>query len=418
MGARRRHTVVLNTPKTPLLASLCACSLLALSCGSDDNTTGIGGNGNGVGGNGSIDGGSSGGNAGGGNAGGGNAGGGNAGGGGGGDGGICSATTVGTGRGAPDMLIVLDRSGSMQMNGVNRWTPSVNGIKSITASLQDRVSFGLMAFPGTGSGGGTGGGTAACDSITDFVQRLQCIIMNSGGGGGGALGGDACQAGSLNVPIAPNNAQVIAAALDAMRPNGATPTAITLKAAHEALGTGGSSSPDAPPRTPYVLLVTDGAPNCTGGSFGNGGQDPQAVTDSVAAIAAMAADGIKTYVLGYGTQNDATLKAALDQMAVAGDTGDTAHRPVEDEASLVQTFAAISGAVLSCDFKLDSAVNDKSFVLVTLDQKQLDVDTPNGWVLGADRQTVTLVGTACETIKDAGHSVSVSVQCDPVRPLF
>lgn len=397
-GHARRHTSVLTTLKKSSIVSLCAGSLFALSCGGSEETTGPGGSGlGGDGGRGSIDGGSGSGN------------------GTGND--ICMATTVGTGRGSPDMLIVLDRSGSMRMGGVNRWDPSVSGIKAITASLGDRISFGLMAFPGTGSGGGgTTGGAASCNGITDPFQYLACIAMNAGGGGGGTQGGSSCQAGSLNVPIAPNNAAVIAAALDAMRPNGATPTAVTLEAAHAELGAAGGGTPDQAGISRYVLLVTDGAPNCSGGS--NGGQDSAAVDASVAAIAAMAADGIKTYVLGYGTQNDPQLKSALDRMAVAGNTGDSMHRPVEDEASLVSTFEQISGSVISCNFKLDNTVMDPRKVKVTLDQKQLNIDTADGWVLGADFKTVTLQGKACQTIKEEGHLVNVTVQCEPVIPLF
>src|SRR4051794_8213497 len=45
----------------------------------------------------------------------------------------------------PDILIVLDRSGSMEMNG--RWDPSVKGVESITAALDSQINFGLMTFP-------------------------------------------------------------------------------------------------------------------------------------------------------------------------------------------------------------------------------------------------------------------------------
>ncbi len=49
-------------------------------------------------------------------------------------------------------------------------------------------------------------------------------------------------------------------------------------------------------------------------------------------------------MLGYDTRTDAEPSDALDQMARAGDTGDQAHRAIEDEASLVREFEDIAGA--------------------------------------------------------------------------
>jgi hypothetical protein len=324
-------------------------------------------------------------------------------------------TTVGTGRVSPDILIVLDRSGSMRMGGVDRWGPSVAGLKTITTSLQDRVSFGLMAFPGTGMGGGMSGGTNPLDclALTDPFALAECFANSIPAGIGGT-----CDAGSLNVPIVSNNAAAIAAALDAMVPNGATPTAVTLQAAHAELKKN-QAGPDETGNAKYVLLVTDGAPNCSGGNMGGGGsgQDPAAVDASVAAIDAMAKEGIKTYVMGYGTQSDAMLKAALDRMAVAGDTGDTQHHPIEDEQGLVSTFQQITGVLLSCEFVLDQAVLDQSYVKVTFDGTQINPGD-NGWALSADKRKVTLQGGACEMAKQEGHTISVTVHCDPVPPLL
>jgi von Willebrand factor type A domain len=327
--------------------------------------------------------------------------------------GVCMATTVGTGRVSPDMLIVLDRSGSMRMDGVDRWGPSVAGLKQITASLQERVSFGLMAFPGT-MADPVGGVVQIvdCTTLTDPLELVACLA-----GAIPQVSGGSCDAGVLNVPIAPRNAGAIASALDAMAPGGATPTAATLQAAQAELQKI-QSGPDNPSAAKYVLLVTDGAPNCAGG-FGGSDQDPAAVDASVAAIEAMARAGIKTFVMGYGTQNDARLKASLDRMAQAGDTGDTQHRPIEDEQSLVSTFQQITGTLLSCEFSLDQAVIDQSYVKVTFDGVQLNVgDLANGWTLSADRRKVTLQGGACARAKEDGHVIGVTVQCEPVAPLL
>jgi len=309
--------------------------------------------------------------------------------------GLCMSNTVESGRLAPDILIVLDRSLSMQAE--NRWAPSVAGVEQITADLQDRVSFGLMTFPGTSGGGG------------------------GGRGGGGNL---TCGAGTLNVPMDLNSGGAIANALRNMQPGGATPTAITLAAARDVV-TADTLDPDAKRRPKYVLLVTDGAPNCTDGMPPSGGMqtatgslEPAQVEASITEIKAMTKAGVKTFVLGYDTQTDTTLKGALDRMAQAGGTGDKEHRAVESQQTLVNELREITDVVIGCDFELDGAVSDKRYVLVKLDGKQINVDTDDGWKLSSDRRTVTVVGSACETLKKEGHRLTVSVECEQVGTVY
>lgn len=308
---------------------------------------------------------------------------------------VCEIHQIGSTRVIPEMLIVLDRSGSMRRGGVNRWDPSVSGLKAITASLQSVIEFGLMAFPGQ----------ADCSAITDPLLQAACQLLGAGNDA-------SCEAGSLDVPIALNNAGAIASALDSMAPNGATPTAATLQAAHTFFG-GNFQAPDQLSAPKYVLLVTDGAPNCSQG-FG-GGVDFQAVEQSVAEVASMTSDGIKTFVLGYDTRTDATLSAALNRMAQAGGTGDSAHRAIENEASLIAAFEEIAGAATSCEYALDDPPSDASYVLVELDGAPLTLGDPDGWSLSPDSRRVSLQGQACAAMQGLGqHSFSVSVQCAPV----
>jgi hypothetical protein len=194
-----------------------------------------------------------------------------------------------------------------------------------------------------------------------------------------------------------------------------TPTAPTLTAAHAVLGSG-LAQVDTTLSAKYVILVTDGAPNCSDGRAGGGGLggDQAAVAASVAAIAAMQMDGIKTYVLGYGTESDPVLKAALDQMAQAGGTGDSAHRPIENEASLVQEFQRILGSAVSCDYALMTAPSDPNYVLVQLDGMKLDLNSPDGFALSADRKRLTVVGAACTKLQSTSetHMLTVKIECE------
>lgn len=251
--------------------------------------------------------------------------------------------------------------------------------------------------------------------------------------------------GTVNVEIAPNNAASIASALDGLGPDGATPTRISLEAAREQLASI-VVGPDEPTRPKYVLLVTDGAPNCEDGAgaarpdtshrqallpdfaavfqciadvtaMAANAVDQAAVDGTVGAITDQVGDGVKTYVIGFSTKNVPNPAAALDPMANAGDTGDTAHRAVEDEAGLVTEFEEIAGVAVSCEFVLDEAPEDPSYVQVTLDDEQLNLNEPDGWIISEDRKKVTVQGKACQAIQDGTkQKLLVKVLCEVVVP--
>jgi len=328
------------------------------------------------------------------------------------DGTKCGGGVVRAMPNTPDMLIVLDRSGSMGgaslippgldctktdiatrlqcgLAGVDctnpqymnttvcggtmpvpsgdRWTPSVAAIKGLTSSLEDTVRFGLMAYPGEA---------------------------------------DQCAAGDMYVEPNLKTAAQIAMELDGMGPDGATPTSLTLEAANNFFA-GIVAGPDSGANAQYVLLVTDGDPNCVGDT------NMEAQEASYAAISALAAKGVKTYVIGYDSKmsNFATV---LDEMARRGNTGDTAHRAVEDQASLEKEFQEIAGSVVSCDFKLEKEPPDPTYVLVEVDGKQLNLnDKDNGWTIKG--KVVTVTGKSCETLQDGkDHTLNVEVKCEVV----
>lgn len=298
----------------------------------------------------------------------------------------CGERGIRPGRVTPDMLVVLDRSTSMDLNGVNRWDPSVSGLNAIVGDTEDSIRFGLMTYPARSrSGGGFGGGSS-------------------------------CAPGELDVPIALNNAGPIADMLDMTSPGGYTPTAATLESVHDILTVQWNDGAPVDPQ--YVLLITDGAPNCHNGSgIGGGGSglDPAAVDATVAAVEALAKAGIATYVLGYDTKNNAELSAALDRMAKAGNTGDTAHRPIEDEASLKQEFAEITGTAISCEYRLSEEATAPEYVRIAIDGRDVPQNETNGWSLSEDGTRVTLHGEPCELLKSGGvRELSVAVECEEV----
>lgn len=300
----------------------------------------------------------------------------------------CEEHVVAATLATPDMLVVLDRSGSMNPDGnddnTDRWGGSRDAVVQVTSEFDDRVRFGLMTFPGTQGGGGGWGGASQCTP------------------------------GNVDVAIDIDRGPAIADVLEDMNASGRTPTAASLEAALPVVGTA-TAGPDAAPMRKYVLLVTDGDPNCSddGGGFGNG-VDTVAREETIAAIEALTAQGVLTYVVGYQTAGS-DFESQLDLMAAAGGTGETKHRSVESGTDLTATFTQIAAGVISCSYTLDKAVKDASYVLVTVDGKQRKLNNAgDGWTLSGDKQTVTLTGAACDAVK-AGAVFAVEVKCSVVN---
>jgi hypothetical protein len=305
----------------------------------------------------------------------------------------------------PDMLIVLDKSGSMTFAGCDalnaaekasfgcvnilgipqtpapphdkpfdRWAPSVAAIEGLTARLQNKISFGLMLFPGVGN---------------------------------------ACSSGSLAVDPALGTANAIAKTLAGAKPDGeSTPTPGTLRGARAILDTPTVQGRAATAK--YVLLVTDGAPNCTARGDNDTSTSTPSTSDneSFAAVDALTAANVKTYVIGYDTAAVPEFASVLDEMARRGGTGDTAHRPVENEQSLIEELETITAAVASCTYTLDTKPEDPMYVRVTLDGKDIAFGD-SGWALV--NENIELRGEACTTLQNGrDHTLSIKVECDPV----
>ena len=312
----------------------------------------------------------------------------------------------------PEMMIVLDRSGSMTDGG--RWGPSVAAVRRVTEQLQARIHFGLSLFPDPDASASSSSDPGV-DSITDCFSTADpraCIDQFNNQSAGDTM--VACAPGKIFVPVAPNSAAMISSVLDNTTPFGGTPTSETLD---QILATYGAAdpSPDAKPHPKFVLLVTDGLPTCPAGS---GSQTTQPDIDaSNSAIEALATQGVRTYVIGYdtsGSENE-RLATVLDGFAQRGGTGDMSHRSVEDEQSLLDELTRITFAIASCSFELNSAPDRADHVLVRLDGEQVNLDEPNGFALVGD-QTVELRGQSCTRYREGNHVLDAQVLCEVVQP--
>ena len=281
---------------------------------------------------------------------------------------------------SPEVLIVLDRSGSMSGNNdtrTDRWTPSASAIEKITAQLDQAVAFGLMLFPDP------------------------------------AMGNNNCAAGVVNVPVALGSAKQIAQVINSSPPGraSATPTAASLQAALAALGPPPVCADQCVITKRFVLLVTDGAPNCGAAGGGNMFATTQADIDACDMnIDALKAADITTYVIGYQTTSDPMVAQIMDGFAMHG--GTEKQLPVENEQSLIDTLTSIARSLVPCEYKLSMKVKDAKFVRVTIDGKQYDLGS--GWTLKDDMETIVL-GGACDVLHDVqSHNLSITLECVPI----
>lgn len=313
-------------------------------------------------------------------------------------GGPCATKVINAYGLVPDMLIVLDKSTSMLQQ---RWEPSKQAVKTVTKEFENLISFGLEYFPagdgGLGNVGGIGGAV--------------------GGLLGGLLGGGAMMAGGgnpmpaptmcggmekLDVPIMLKNAAAISQSVDMTTPNGFTPTGPALQAALKILGDRNQQL-DGTVKPGYVLLVTDGDPRC------GLAEDPTQQEAARAAVKALKAANIPTYVLGY--QIDPAFGNFMNELAMLG--GSTKYYPVESGDQIVAAFREVTKDVIKCTFTLDQVPENPKKVRVQIDGVSVPLNAADGWVI--DGKTVTLQGGACSTLKDGkGHMLQAQVECTEI----
>jgi hypothetical protein len=278
----------------------------------------------------------------------------------------CGLRTFGLNKLPPDMLIVLDRSGSMvnQATGGScgvtktcgtRWVEMTNAINQVVAQTQTTIRWGLKFFADVPACGINDGATVAVDA---------------------------------------NTAPAIAAAITNMKTGGQTPTRAAMVSAGAYLG----SLTDPNPK--FILLATDGEPNC---QVDNPKQDFPDTDAAIASVKAAAGQGFPVYVIGVATSGD-VLDMTLREMAKAGGrprTDDPEYYPVSSSEDLVAALGKIGGQITSCVFGLGSAPPDPTNIAVSAGGMRVPKDPTHneGWDYGTGMTSVQLFGSWCEKAK-------------------
>ena len=336
--------------------------------------------------------------------------------------GDCGTTSVEAEYRTANILLVIDKSGSMtdQPEGfdTDKWEALKAALDESLHDVAGEVNFGLLLYP---------------YSLDHEIPLTGCTD-------------DCCDVppdvSAVNVAVQPGAESVpqILEALDDTEPGGGTPTAAALQGAYEYFvnGEGASLKGDR-----YVLLATDGGPNCNEDNTCDGDRcttnlDGDCSNDNccqgvgagclddesvVAKIEALQEEGIPTFVIGIpGTEVYASY---LDTFATAGGVTNPDAPPeyyaVEATGgvqALAQTFTDITThLVRSCEIELAKEPPRLDLVNVAVDCELVPSEDGAAWEIPADNPTQLLLkGNACTYIEDQGaRRVDVVYGCPTLR---
>lgn len=262
----------------------------------------------------------------------------------------CGSEIYGAENVPPNVLVVLDRSSSMneQITGGTKWDVARAAINQLLTSYGSQVRFGLKLYPGIDLAGDPG---------------------------------PSCGPGLVFVDPADGTATAISDTLMMANTSFGTPTAEALDAL-----VGYQPLLDTT-RNNYVLLITDGQSNCA---------DPVPIVGDLLAQS----PSVKTFVVGFGSGVDPT---ELNDMAQAGGTAQPMmpyYFQADDAAALGAAFATIVGSVLSCNYALSEIPPDPSQLYVWIDGQLVPADPANGWVYDPVTNQINFVGTTCDALQN------------------
>ncbi len=319
------------------------------------------------------------------------------------------------------MLLVIDKSDSMREIpsgfATDKWSAMKSALTATVNATKDRLDFGLVLFPYQASA--TPIGSPACGA--------RCCEMPA--------------ADTLNVRVEDGTTGVpkILSALNTTPPSGATPTAKALSAALQYFTTGAGASLAG---DRYVLLATDGGPNCNAALTCDAlhctdercpGADAGANccvgvgdaclddTATISRVTQLRSAGVPTFVVGIpGSEKYGT---TLDALAVAGgrpaQVGSPRYYKVTAAGTapggLADVLQSIAQTLItSCRLQLASAPPNSGLLNVNIDGSNVPKAGPDGWEVDTSTSppTVVVKGATCARIEASGaQNVQILYGC-------
>lgn len=288
----------------------------------------------------------------------------------------CARVMVGASRVTPTVIVVIDRSGSMDEDfdrGMSRWDvlrSSLLGMPDgLLFSLQSSVRFGIAMY--------------SQDSDIRGCPDL------------------------LTVPARLNNYAAIEAEYSRREPAGGTPTGDSIQAILSMIDT---LAPERGTDPVILVLATDGEPDtCEDGDDEVGGR-----RESIAAVTAAQAMGIDTYAISVGTDVG---EAHLQDVANAG-LGRTVppdmnapYYVATDTTGLSSALETIIGGAVSCTLELEGTISDLAMACAGTVRIGTDVlECGTEW-RAVDATHIEILGAACDRLLSGSEEVSGEFPC-------
>lgn len=358
----------------------------------------------------------------------------------------------------PNVLFVLDRSGSMNEcvsgddTSTRKWPYAVSAIDRIVQDHAGKIRFGLTTYPEFCEED-----MEACSSScsSSCTNSYSCTINGSSYGN--------CSAGIVDIVVGDDQGtgdlrQLFADTLAANFPGGNTPTGKALRAvAADRFGHGLPSVSDTVVRGNYIVLVTDGDANCDGTQVTGCTYDDvrDNSSDRVSrckvnlALQALRdlSPAIETFVVGF---NFTSVNRALNCHAVYGgrprqvgacvgldassytparciygtssqrmQTTTACYYEASNADQLSAAFDEIAGQIASCTFALGRTPPDLDKLFV-----YLDYGAPTGrvlvprnsgsngyWAYDGGAGQITFVGQVCNDVQAADATPFIVYGC-------
>jgi hypothetical protein len=336
------------------------------------------------------------------------------------DGPVCGGTTLAASPKVVNVLLVVDKSSSMTATPTGFGDSKWNGLRSALSSALDatsgKVAYGLDFFPSSGS---------------PSVPLPNGCALPASGDPAVAIAADALTVAAIKKALTDNS------------PAGATPTAAALGRALSYFTKGAGAALKG---EHYVLLATDGGPNCDDSLSCQAATctvnmdglcpastnccdvklDPQGpgkcLDDgaTVAMVKELAKANIKTFVVGIpGTE---AYGSTLDSLATGGGEPNPNAPPSYFAISASGGVKALSqvltnittGLITSCELVLSEQPPDLDKINVVIDGKTILEGDADGWSLDqtSTPPTIVLKGATCATVSKSGaEKLSVTFGC-------
>ena len=303
----------------------------------------------------------------------------------------CATTQQTVARLPPDILIVLDASGSMNNNisdmncgnagcgATSKWAQMTPAINTVVGQTEGDVNWGLKFFADTDATCGVGNNVAVGVGA-NHAAMISSAIMGRTDANGGVTNGSR------------------------------TPTRLAENAGASYL----AGLNDKNPR--FILLATDGLPNCAPGA-------DSAADDSSGAVMAVqnaAMMGIPTFVVGVAT-GGSVADSTLSSMSNAGGyprAGNPTYYAVSSTSEFVAVLQTLVGVAGTCTFAVPDPPNadtDRAHIGVIVNGTELPKDTnhTNGWDYTSTGMTaVQVYGPQCDAIMNgSANSVEIVFKC-------